>query len=155
MHAKQRIRAGPSSPTNLRPPLGHHSRTLAQAMVVGPPVAIGQPRWGKPTAVFVPYRKFAATETWFTAGPLVHRALDEHSHDSLDPRIIDAEREGAPLVFGWLRYGDGGVDVIADPAPGTPADFSSWLDPLLDRWSTAERVVLTGYRRGGGWTPGT
>jgi hypothetical protein len=105
--------------------------------------------------MFVPYRLFAATGVWFTAGPLVHRALRRGSHDRLDPRIIDAERQGEPLVFGWLRYGDDGVEVVADPAVGTPSEFRDWLDPHLDRWASNEAVTVIGYRGVSGWEPGT
>jgi hypothetical protein len=106
--------------------------------------------------VFVPYRKFAATPDWLTAGPLVHRALDDESHDGLDPRIIDAERDVAPLVFGWLRYGDEGVGVVAEAARGTPSDFQEWLDPRIERWSDLEGVHLAeSWRKPEEWIPGT
>ncbi len=67
---------------------------------------------------------------------------DSGAHEGLDARIIDAEKAGAPLVFGRLEYGDDGVTVIADPQPGTPDDFVVWLDPLLRSWAQTERVSL-------------
>lgn len=90
----------------------------------------------------VPYRLFVAGEGWLTAGPLIHRAAERPSHDSLDARIIDAEKALAPLVFGWLRYGGGAVDVIVESAAHTTGDTARWLDPLLDRWAWSEGVTL-------------
>jgi hypothetical protein len=92
--------------------------------------------------VFIPYRKFVASPSWFAAGPLVHRALDDAPHEGIDPRTIDAVKAGAPLVYGWLRYSETGIAVVAEAEPGTPPDFEEWLQPLLRRWAESEKVVL-------------
>ena len=106
--------------------------------------------------MFVPYRKFAATPGWLTAGPLVRRASDERSHDDLDGRIIDAERDGAPLVLGWFRYGDEGVAVVAEAAPGTLGNFEEWLVPRIALWvDLAGAQITENWRKPVEWIPGT
>ena len=109
--------------------------------------------------MFVPYRKFAASPGWLTAGPLVHRRLDDaESHVGLDPRLYDAEQAGQPVVLGWFRYGDAGVGIVAHPEPGTPPDVSEWLDPLVQLvqwWADSEHVQLdAGWHPPPGWNPG-
>ena len=87
---------------------------------------------------------------------MIHRSLDDSSHVGLDPRDYDVVQAGAPLVYGWLRYGEpDGVGVVAEPEPGTPPEVEEWLDPLLRRWAESEGVELDlEWTPSAAWRPG-